>query len=104
MLLGKNDSTLSFPDYDDKSLLVNDISRFFVRKIIRIRDQIDSTVIADVDTVPCNPIVSGTDESTRPAASCFYCFEVFGTPDETRSTSFWYSFLNELPIIIVCKQ
>ena len=21
-----------------------------------------------------------TDESTRPAASCFYCFEVFGTP------------------------
>ena len=33
-----------------------------------------------------------------------YCFEVFGTPDETRSTSFWYSFLNELPIIIVCKQ
>ena len=58
MLLGKNDSTLSFPDYDDKSLLVNDISRFFVRKIIRIRDQIDSTVIADVDTVPCNPIVS----------------------------------------------
>ena len=25
-LLGKNDSTLSFPDYDDKSLLVNDIA------------------------------------------------------------------------------
>ena len=45
-----------------------------------------------------------TDESTRPQASCFYCFEVFGSPDETRSTSFWYSFLNELPIIIVCKQ
>ena len=45
-----------------------------------------------------------TDKSTRPQAECFYCFEVFGTPDETRSTSFWYSFLNELPIIIVCKQ
>ena len=29
-----------------------------------------------------------TDESTRPQAECFYCFEVFGTPDETRSTSF----------------
>ena len=27
-LLGKNDSTLSCPDYDDKSLLVNDIARF----------------------------------------------------------------------------
>ena len=27
-------------------------------------------------------------------------FEVFGTRDETRSTSFWYSFLNELPTII----
>ena len=44
------------------------------------------------------------DESTRPQAECFYCFEVFGTADETRSTSFWYSFLNELSIIIVCKQ
>ena len=33
MLLGKNDSTLSFSDYDDKSLLVNDIAQFFVRKI-----------------------------------------------------------------------
>ena len=50
-LLGKNDSTLSFPDYDDKSLFVNDIARFFARKIIRIRDQTDSTVIADMDTV-----------------------------------------------------
>lgn len=50
-LLGKNDSTLSFPDYDDKSLLVNDIARFFVRKIIQIRDQIDSTVIADMDSI-----------------------------------------------------
>ena len=58
MLLGKNDSTLSFPDYDDKSLLVNDIARFFARKIMQIRDQIDSTVIADMDTVPDDPIVS----------------------------------------------
>ena len=58
MLLGKNDTTLSFPDYDDNSLLVNDIARFFVRKIIRIRDEIDSTVIADMDTVPGDPIVS----------------------------------------------
>ena len=32
---------------------------------------------------------------TRPQAECFYCFEVFGTPDETRSTSFWYGFSNE---------
>ena len=22
------------------------------------------------------------DESTKPKAECFYCFEVFGTPDE----------------------
>lgn len=57
-LLGKNDSKLSFPDYDDKSLLVNDIARFFARKIMRIRDQIDSTIIADMDTVPDDPIDS----------------------------------------------
>ena len=57
----------------------------------------------------CECFISGskhrkTDESTRPQAECFYCCEVLGTPDERRSTSFWYSFLNELPIIIVCKQ
>ena len=28
------------------------------------------------------------NESTTPKAECFYCFEVFGTPDEKRSTSF----------------
>ena len=36
-----------------------------------------------------------SNENTRPQAECFYCFEVFGTPDETRSTSFWYGFSNE---------
>ena len=35
-----------------------------------------------------------TDESTRLQAECFYCFEVSGTPDETRSTSFWHDFSN----------
>ena len=57
-LLGKNNSTLSFPDYDDKSLLMNDIARNFAQKIMQIRDQIDSTVIADMDTVPDDPVVS----------------------------------------------
>ena len=28
-----------------------------------------------------------TDESTRPKVECFYCFRVFGNPDETRSSS-----------------
>ena len=37
---------------------MNDIARFFARKIMRISDQIDSTVIADMDTVPDDPIVS----------------------------------------------
>ena len=36
-----------------------------------------------------------TDESTRLQAECFYCFEVSGTPDETRSTSFWHDLSNE---------
>ena len=36
-----------------------------------------------------------SNESTRQQAECFYCFEVFGTPDETRSTSFWCGFSNE---------
>ena len=29
-----------------------------------------------------------TYESTRSQAAYFYCFRVFGIPDETRSTSF----------------
>ena len=33
-----------------------------------------------------------TDESTRPQTECFYCFWVFGNPDETLCTSFWNSF------------
>ena len=36
-----------------------------------------------------------TDESTRLQARCFYCFKVFGTLDEARSTSFWDDFSNE---------
>ena len=39
-------------------LLVNDIAQFFARKIMWIRDQIDSTVIADMNTAPDDPIVS----------------------------------------------
>ena len=37
-----------------------------------------------------------TNESTRPQAECFYCFEVFGYPDETRSTSFGNIFSRSL--------
>ena len=41
-----------------------------------------------------------TDESTRPQA--FNCFEVFGTHDETRSTSFCFSFLTRCqPLLFV---
>ena len=36
-----------------------------------------------------------TDESTRSQDEYFYCFQVFGTRDETRCTSFWYDFSNE---------
>ena len=34
------------------------------------------------------------DESTMQKASCLYCFEVLGTPDENRSTSFLAGFSN----------
>ena len=36
---------------------MNDIARCFARKITRIRNQIDSTVIADMDIVPDDPVV-----------------------------------------------
>ena len=44
-LLSRKDE-LSFPEYHDKMVLANDINVFFVRKITRIRADIDAT---DVD-------------------------------------------------------
>ena len=51
-LLSRKDE-LSFPEYYDKMVLANDINVFFVRKITRIRADIDAT---DVDAAV--PIVS----------------------------------------------
>ena len=32
------------------------------------------------------------EEADQDEAESFYCFEVFGTPDETWSASFWHEF------------
>ena len=45
-LLTRNDY-LSFPEYHDKTALANDINVFFVRKITRIRADIDATDVDD---------------------------------------------------------
>ncbi|PFX22440.1 hypothetical protein AWC38_SpisGene13037 [Stylophora pistillata] len=55
-LLGKNDSLL-FPDYEDKSLLVDDIGRSFGHKIVRIRDYIDTIAGKNVEVIPEDPVV-----------------------------------------------
>ena len=55
-LLGYSD-TVSFPDYEDKTLLVNDIGRFFAQKISRICDQIDSTDIVAKAVIPEDPLL-----------------------------------------------
>ena len=48
-LLARTDE-LSFPDNHGKKALANDINDFFVRKITKIRADIDATVVDD--TVP----------------------------------------------------
>ena len=55
-LLGYNDSPL-FTHYEDKSLLVNEIRKFFVHKIVKIRDQIDAKAISTTESIPDNPSV-----------------------------------------------
>ena len=47
-----------------------------------------------------------TDESTRPQASCFYCFEMFGTPDIHEARVFDKTSLSRLKIQCnkVCKN
>ena len=58
-LLGNIDAFL-FPDYDDKSVFVDEIGSFIARKIIGIGFDIDSTLITGKDSVPDDP---SADES-----------------------------------------
>ena len=55
-LLGCNDSPL-FTHYEDKALLVNEIGKFFVHKIVKIRDQIDAKAISTIESIPDDPPV-----------------------------------------------
>ena len=45
LLVEKN--TLDFSDYADKSALANDLGRYFVQKVIRLRDELDECAVAD---------------------------------------------------------
>ena len=47
-LLGKKDEPL-FADYLDKTIIANDIGRYFVRKVENIRSEIDATPISQSD-------------------------------------------------------
>ena len=51
ILLFRKDE-LSFPDYHDKTALASDINGFFVRKITRIRSDIDATGVDDGVPIP----------------------------------------------------
>ena len=73
-LLVKNES-LSFPDYQDKSMLVNDIGRFFARKIDRIRSNISATDIT-ANTSDAIPDDTQVDET-----KVIYAFHPFTDED-----------------------
>ena len=45
LLVEKN--TLDFSDYADKSALANDLGRYFVQKVIRLRDELDQCAVED---------------------------------------------------------
>ena len=55
-LLGYNDSPL-FTHYGDKSLVVNEIWKFFAHKIVKIRDKIDAKAISTSESIPDDPSV-----------------------------------------------
>ena len=55
-LLGYNDSPL-FTHYGDKSLVVNEIGKFFAHKIVKIRDQIDAKAISTTESITDDPNV-----------------------------------------------
>ena len=59
-LLARTDE-LSFPDYHNKTALANDINDFYVRKITKIRADIDATDVDD--TVP-------TESGVRDLCTC----------------------------------
>ena len=68
-LLARTDD-LSFPDYHEKTALANDINDFFVRKITRIRADIDATEVDD--TVPTELGARVGDLCTCLSISSFY--------------------------------
>ena len=45
LLVEKN--TLCFSDYADKSVLANDLGRYFVKKVTRLRDELDQCAVSD---------------------------------------------------------
>ena len=56
-LLALKNNNVSFPKQMDRNILVNDIGKFFVHKIIKVRAEIDSTDVYEIDRalVPTNP-------------------------------------------------
>jgi hypothetical protein len=70
-LLTLKNNNLSFPKQMDRNILVNDIGKLFVHKIIKVRAETDSTDVDEIDRalVPTNPQIDdeghGIFSSTR---------------------------------------
>ena len=48
----------------------------------------DGGVLSNKIKNECEFVIRGSKHRERDEMRCFYCFEVLGTPDEKRSTSF----------------
>ena len=71
-LLTRNDD-LSFPEYHDKKALANDINVFFVRKIARIRADIDATDVDDAVPIDSDVGDGSTLSAFHPLAESDVC-------------------------------
>jgi len=69
-LVEKN--TLCFLDYADKSALVNDIGKYFVEKVTRLRDELDHSAVPD----------DGNTNSDSSTPVFIETFEIFATLTE----------------------
>jgi hypothetical protein len=76
-LLALKNNNVSFPKQMDRNILVNDIGKFFVHKIIKVRAETDSTDVDEIDRalVPTNPQIDDeiqVMESFQVLEGCFY--------------------------------
>ena len=91
---------LCFPDHLDKTVLANDIARFFIRKVECIRNDIDTFCVnsSERDLIPADKPILNTHEVLDSFKILDHC-EVYGIIQRSAKNS---CALDPMPTNLVC--